>query len=256
MYPQKVKLNEDHRYFDDRGLEYMGFSKLFDEFLCKPFNKDLAAYGSAKSAGTSASEVIEKWDKQREEGIRIDDCLDSYAHTGMYRAEDEDIIDGVKEVLKTYDEYHKCAGQLSLYSEQYRVAGTCDKISFVSNRADAAFVMSDYKCFEKEIDFMPKGSPRFLNAPFDYLANTKYVKISFQLSFYSFLFESLTGRKPLHQFIHWIDPRTIKRDSEGNLNVKHKLIPVPYMRSEVVLFLETYKERILTLMTPVKVDAF
>lgn len=256
MYPPKVKLNEQHRYFDDEGKEYLGFSKCFDEFMCKPFNKEMAAYGSAKSEGVTASEIIERWDKQRDEGSRIDACLDMYAHTGLYRNEDEDIIDGVKEVLKVYESYHKSAGQMVLYSERYRVAGMCDKMCVVSNRKDSPFVMADFKCFEKEIDFMPSGSPRFFNAPFDYMSNTKYSKICFQISFYSYLLEELTGRKPIRQFIHWIDPRTIKRNENGELNVIHKLIPAPYLRADVILFLETYKERILNLVTPKTVEAF
>lgn len=115
--------------------------------------------------------------------------------------------------------------------------------------------MSDFKCFEKEISYMPSGT-RFLNAPFDHLANTKYTKIAFQCSFYSFLFEELTGRKPIRQFIHWIDPRTVKRDVNGELKVLHKQIPIPYLKNDVILFLETYKEKILTLTNKAEVQAW
>jgi len=252
MYEQKVKLNQDHRYFDSANNEYIGFSKLFDNFMTKPFDAEMAALGTAKSEGISKADVIARWEGQRNEGTRIDEAIDYYSKTGFFKPEDADIADGVKEILRAYDDYHKSYGQQVLYSEQYRVAGTCDRLSLISNRKDAAFVMSDFKCFEKEISHVPSGT-RFLNSPFDHFANTKYTKIAFQLSFYSYLFENLTGRKCIRQFIHWIDPRTVK---EGNGPVNHKLIAVPYLKNDVIIFLETYKEKILTLTNTSELSAW
>jgi hypothetical protein len=255
MYEQKVKLNDEHRYFHADGSEYVGFSKLFDAFMTKPFDAEMAALGTAKSEGISKSDVLARWNGQRDEGTRIDAAIDYYCSTGFFKPEDEDIADGVKEVLKVYEGYHKSYGQQVLYSEKYKVAGTCDRLSLISNRKLCPFIMSDFKCFEKEISMMP-GSVRFLNPPFNHLANTKYIRICFQTSFYSFLAEEMTGRVPIRQFIHWIDPRTMKRDENGELNVKHKLIDCPYLKNDVILFLETYKEKILTLTNKAEVSAW
>ncbi len=255
MLPNKVKLNSDHRYFDESNREYIGFSKLYDTFMTKPFNMELAAYGVAKSEGRTAKSVIEQWTDQRNLGVRIDEALDLYAKTGTYLPSDEDIIDGVKEVLKVYEDYHLSLGQQVVYSEQYRVAGLLDKVSFISNRKNCPTVLSDFKCFEKEIDMMP-GSVRFLNPPFNHLANTKYTRICFQTSLYSLMLEEMTGRVPIRQFIHWIDPRSMVRDENGELNVKHKQIPIPYMKNDCVIFLETYKEQILALTEPKIMEAF
>lgn len=255
LYQPKVRLNDQHRYFHENGDEYIGFSRLFDEFMAKPFNSGAAAYASAKSEGCSAQSILDRWDDQRKEGVRIDDCIDLYARTGTYRPEDEDIIDGVKVILSEYKDYDKSYGQLVLYSEKYRVAGMCDRLSTISNRKDCPIVMSDFKCFEKEISHVPSGT-RFLYPPFNHLANTKYIKTCFQLSFYSCLFEELTGRPAIRQFIHWIDPKTMRMNEEGVLNVNHKLIPVPYMKSDVILFLETYKEKIINLTKAEVISAF
>lgn len=255
MYPQKVTINSEHRYFHENGDEYIGFSKLYDNFMKEPFNVDLSAYGVAKSEGVTAQSVKDRWEEQRKEGVRIDDAIDYYSNTGLILPSNSDIADGVKEVLDVYSEYHKSHGQLVLYSEKYKVAGTCDRLSVISNRKDCPIIMSDFKCFEKEIEYMPK-SKRFLNAPFNHFANTKYTKIAFQLSFYSYLFEGLTGRVPIRQFIHWIDPRSMKKDENGKLNLKHKLIDVPYLKNDVILFLEIYKEKILSLTHPLTVDGF
>lgn len=246
LYQPKVTLNEQHRYFHENGDEYIGFSRLFDEFMTKPFNSGAAAYGTALSKGCTAKEILDQWEYQKMEGCRIDDCIDLYGSTGTYKESDEDIIDGVKVILEPYSEYHKSYGQLVLFSETYRVAGKCDRMSTISNRKDCPIVMSDFKCFEKEIEHVPKGK-RFLEPPFDHMVNTKYTKTCFQLSFYSYLFEELTGRPPIRQFIHWIDPRTMKRNENGELNVNHKLIPAPYLKTDVMLFLETYKEKIINL---------
>lgn len=256
MLPTKVKLNRDHRYFDDEGKEHIGFTKLYETFLVDPFNAEMAAYGTAKSKGISVKEVLARWEAQRQEGCRIDDALDLYCKTKTHLPADEDIIDGIKEVYKTYEVYHKTLGQQVVYSEQYRVAGTIDRISFISNRKDCAFVSSDFKCFEKEISMMPTGSPRFLKAPFDHLANTKYTRTAFQLSLYSFMAQEMTGRVPIRQFIHWIDPRTMKRNEQGDLNVKHQLIDAMYLRNDVILLLETYKEQILELTESKTMEAW
>src|ERR1700748_1121388 len=131
LYPQKVKLNDQHRYFHENGDEYVGFSRLFDEFMTKPFNSAAAAYGVAKSEERTAQSVLDQWEAQRMEGSRIDDCIDLYARNGTFKTEDADIIDAVRFILESYKDYDKTYGQLVLYSEKYRVAGMCDRLSTI-----------------------------------------------------------------------------------------------------------------------------
>lgn len=255
LFNPEVILNSQHRYFHNSGDEYLGFSKLYDTFMHKPFDVEMAALGSAKSEGVSVQEIKDRWDKQRDEGIRIDDAIDYYSKTGFVLPENEDIKEGILEVMKPYEDYDKSYGQVILYSKKYKVAGKPDRLSTISNRVNCPIVMSDFKCFEKPISHIP-SSTRFLNAPFNHLANTKYTKIAFQLSFYSYLFEEITGRVPIRQFIHWIDPRTMKVAEDGVLRLKQELIPVPYMKSDIILFLETYKERIIDLTKTEDISAW
>ena len=176
--------------------------------------------------------MLNQWGGQTREGTRIDAALELYAKTGQILESDADIADLVKDVLAEYKIYNKCFEQLVVFNSEYRVAGSLDKLFLFSNRKDSAFGISDFKAFEKDNLHEHRG---WLNAPFDYLPNTKYVKISFQLSFYAHLFEELTGRKCKQLFIHLIDPKA----------KTFQKVPVMYMKREVMFALETFKEKIL-----------
>jgi len=209
----------------------MGFSHFF-KFIQKPFDAQAISRFVAKAQGQHQDEVLGKWDGQRDAGTRIDAALELYAQTGQILESDADISDLIKNVLTEYKDYHKCFEQLVVYDDDSRLAGSLDKLFLFSNRKDSAFGISDFKAFEKDDLHKHRG---WMNAPFDYLPDTKYTKISFQLSFYAHFFEKLTGRKCKQLFIHLIDP----------VNKTHQKIPVFYLKREVMFAIEHCKEMIL-----------
>lgn len=243
LYPNKVRLDEEqHRYFDASGQEYIGFSSAF-EFIHKKFDAHSISRFVAKAKGVSAQEVRDEWSSKTDNGTRIDKALELYAKSGQILKEDEDIAELVKSVLAEYKIYNSCYEQLVVYNEETRTAGSLDKLFIFSNRKDSAFGISDFKSFESDNLHEHRG---WLSAPFEHLPSTKYTKICFQLSYYAYHFELLTGKKCKSLFIHLIDP----------VNKTHQKIPVTYLKNDIKIFLESYKPFFLAKLDKREMEAF
>lgn len=248
LFPEKVKLNEElHKYFDDYGQEYIGFSRFSSLFLGKPFQADLIAGVTAKSEGVDKSVVLDRWQQQTDDGTKIDKALELAATFGVDQLPEEyfDIKQLVDDVLMVYKDYHSCYEQVVTYNEYMRIAGSPDKFALTSSRKDGSFIMSDYKCFVKGTEdlYLARG---WMDAPFNHLPKTKYHKIAMQLSYYSFQLEELLGKRCKQLFIHLIDP----------INKTHQQIPVPYLKTDIQLCLEMNKEKILLMTTPIEDTIF
>lgn len=251
LYPNTVYLDaESHRYFDSDGKEYMGFSSVY-QFLVPKFNANFMAAQVAKSQDCTKEEVLGKWQSATDEGSRIDAALELYSQTGQIREEDSDLESVILKVLEKYKPYHRCHEQLVVYNTEYRTAGSLDKLGLCSNRKDSRFHLSDFKCFNDGMNYTPKGQA-WLNPPFDYLPNTKYTKINFQTSYYTWHFEQLTGRKCERIFVDMIRPI---RNSEGKVvSYANSVIPMPYMKHQVEVLLDTFKDKIINQLEPVIQD--
>ncbi len=243
LFPNEVYLEpNEHKYFDSEGNQYISFSVLYGK-LVKKFDAVGISKLVSKSNGVSASEIRQGWEQTAINGSRVDAALERYAQTATLGEGDEDLLGCVKEVLYKYRNYSKTFEQGIPYSKKYRVAGSWDKLSLTSNRKDSKFVLSDFKCFVKGYDslFTVSGQP-FLNAPLEHLPNTKFTKISLQLSYYSYLFEELTGRKCEKVFIDLITP--VFDSNHKLLSYKNEVVPTIYLKNDVKIFLETFKEEI------------
>lgn len=248
LFPNDVYLEPvEHKYFDSEGSQYISFSALYGKLVAK-FDANKIAGLMARNTSDSKEEILASWQAKTDSGTRIDKALEQYAQTATLENSDSDLRELVTEVLKKYEVYNKCFEQGVPFCKDFRVAGSWDKLSLTSNRKDSKFHLSDFKCFEKGEDslYVAKGQA-WLNAPFEHLPNTKYTKISFQLSFYSYLFEKLTGRKCERLFIDLIVP---KCNVEGKVvSFTNKVIPVMYLKNDVKLFLETFKGSIKDMLS-------
>lgn len=235
LFEEKVKITDEHRYFDVSGNEYLSFSRIYDEFICKPFNKELIARKTAESKNCTSEDVLNEWADKRDNGIRIDDAITCFNETGLVADSNADIKDIILGVSEEYKRYKKNFSQMLLYHEATKTAGTADRLFLFTHMKDANFGMSDFKVFEKDDLFKRNG---WLNYPFDHLPATKFMRITFQLSFYAYLFEELTGRKCNELFIHVINPITRI----------HQKYYTPYIKNDIKLLLSTYKEEINALV--------
>ena len=244
LFPNEVYLEpNEHKYFDSEGNQYISFSVLYGK-LVKKFDADKIA-GQYRTK--SKSEVLAMWNQTATNGTRIDKALEVYAQTAVISEDDSDLAKLIPDVLSKYKVYNSTYEQGVPYSKKYRVAGSWDKNSMVSNRKDSKFHLSDFKCFEKGYDslFTIKGQS-CLNAPFDHLPNNKFTKISFQLSFYAHLFEELTGRKCEKLFIDLITP--VFDENHRLISYKNEVVPTMYLKNDIKIFLETFKEEILDML--------
>lgn len=252
LFPNSVYLDPiEHRYYNDKREEYMGFSRFFDTFLVEKSDFKAIAGFVAKRDGLTKESVLEGWKKQTDEGTRIDKALELYAQTGQILIEDADIENLVKTVLEKYKVYKKCHEQLVVYSDKYRTAGSIDKLCLMSNLKNSKFHMKDFKCFEGGMSYKPKGQA-WLNYPLNHLPNTKYTKICLQLSYYSWHYEQLTEMKCEGQFIDLIKP--IKRDGKV-VSYSNSEIPCVYLKRDIELLLETHKQSIINLLEPKELTA-
>lgn len=244
LFPNEVYLEpNEHKYFDSEGNQYISFSALYGKLVQKFDAKNISRLVSKYSDKTS-DEIVKGWEQTAINGTRIDNALELYAQTATVKDSDLDLTELLPLVLDKYKVYNKTFEQGVPYSKKYKVAGSWDKLSLVSNRKDSKFHLSDFKCFEKGYDSLFKISGQaFLNAPFEHLPNNKFTKISFQLSYYAHLFEELTGRKCEKLFIDLITPTF----DENNrlMEFKNEVINTVYLKNDIKIFLETFKDEIL-----------
>lgn len=247
LFPNEVYLEPvKHRYYDSKGNEYISFSKLYGKLVDK-FDAEGIARNIARNSDKTKEEILAEWQSKTDSGTRIDKALELYAQTATILDSDEDLKQLVPLVLEKYKIYNKTYEQGVPYSKKYRVAGSWDKLSIITNRKDSSFVLSDFKCFEKGFDSLFKISgKKTLNAPFEHLPNNKYTKISFQLSYYAHLVEELTGRKCERLFIDLIVPTV---DAEGKvISFTNQVVPIMYMKTDVKIMLDVFKQDILDML--------
>lgn len=244
LFKNEVYLEpNEHKYFDSEGNQYISFSALYGK-LVKKFDADKISRYASKGKDYSANDLKQQWNQTTINGSRVDKALETYAQTATLDYSDEDLRQCVIDVLEKYKVYSKTYEQGVPYSLEYRVAGSWDKLSLKSNRTSCNFILSDFKCFNSGYKslFEVKGQP-WLNAPLNHLPNNKFVKISIQLSFYAHLFEELTGRKCEKLFIDLITP--VFNEDNKLVSYKNEVVPVMYMKNDIKIFLETFREEIL-----------
>lgn len=234
LFPNKVKLEPiSHTYRDMGGNQYLSVSKLLG-MLGEKF-EDTPAYARA------SDETKAKWKQIGKEsaghGTRIHEALELFNQTGQILAENAEYEGAIKSIIGEYKEYHQTYDEVCLYDEEYRVAGTTDKICILSNRKDSEVDLADFKTNNRKGIVFYSDYKKRLFHPFDHLQDCNYVKYSFQLSIYAYFFEKLTGRRVRQLYIHFIP--------SGDM-MSHRKIPVMYMKNDVELLLRTYKDRIIS----------
>ncbi len=235
LFEPKVYLKEDeHRYFDGNGTEYLGFGRFYD-LLCKPFASTPIAMQKAFSMGVDKSVIIAEWEQKKELGSYYDNALTECAKNPLAMDKYPEEKELLKSVLNEYEWCHETYEKLVVYNEQYLIAGEIDKLGVTSHRKGSSFELSDVKVFEKDTLHEHRG---WLYEPLDHLPNTKYIKIAFQTSFYAVQLEQLSGRRCRALWIHQINPIT----------KQHWKVPIPFLKNDVLIALEFFKDRIATLV--------
>lgn len=233
LFPMNVSLEPvAHKYYDSQGKEYISVSK-FLSMLSERF-EDTPAFKRA----TSETKLIwkAKGKAAADHGTNIHEALELYNKTGQILQSNSHLADAIRSVTDEYKDYNKTYDEICLYSNEYRIAGTTDKICALSNRKDSEVDLADFKTNISKGIYFHSDYKKRLFAPLDHLQDCNYVKYSLQLSVYAYFFEQLTGRRVRKLFIHFIPPNDM---------MKHQKIPVIYMKNDVQTILEKYKNEIL-----------
>jgi hypothetical protein len=244
LFPNKVQLEPvSHKYYDGEGKQYISVSKVLS-LLSEKF-EDTIAY--ARASDETRAEWKKKGKDAADHGTNIHNALELYNKTGQILIENAHLEEAIKSIIGEYKEYHQSHDEVCLYNEEYRIAGTTDKICVLSNRKDSDVDLADFKTNISKGIYYYSDYKKRLFSPFDHLQDCNYVKYSFQLSIYAYFFECLTGRRVRQLYIHFIPPHDM---------LQHKKIPVMYMKNDVKLLLETYRYQILSLLEGEVMPAF
>lgn len=235
LFIEKVKLEPiKHKYFDDSGNEYLSVSK-FLKFLSLPFEHSYA-YRMADQETRDAWAAKGKF--AADNGTRVHNALELYSQQKIVKPENKEIEEQVKEIIGLYSDYYKCHEEVCLYNDEYKLAGTTDKICVIGRKSNCEVDLADYKTNAtdgKGIEYFSRFGNK-MYPPIAHLDDCNYVKYSIQLSIYAYFFEQLTGRTVRRLYIHHCPFNDLKQ---------HNIIPVMYMKNDVIAILEANKEKVL-----------
>lgn len=233
----RVKLEPvAHKYFDQYGTEYISVSKLLS-LVSEKFDAERMAVFTARKQGKTVEQVLAEWDKIRDDaanhGTRIHNALERYEkENGLVLPEDRDLTEMIESVMQIYRSYPKSFSELCLWHDEYKVAGTTDKLCYTANSKTCTVDFYDYKTnLSKGITYDSKYN-KYLLDPVSHLQDCSYNKYALQLSLYALFFEYKTGRKIGKLNLIYIPPTNY---------LDWKLIPMPYMKLEAMAILNHYK---------------
>lgn len=224
-----------HRYYDKEGREYLSVSKLRERFKNK-FDRETISRASAKKSGVSQAEILAKWDKKRDDSIdhgnRIHNALELFYKTTAILTENEDLRPMILAMASEYSHYYRVYPEQVLYSTEYMVAGTTDKLLQLTSHPKSIWDIDDYKTnLSKGIQFRNDYN-KYMTGPLSHLMDCNYNDYAIQLSTYRYMFEQMTGSKTGSSSIIFVPAY--------NPLAFYK-IPVPYMKLEVIAMLEWHQ---------------
>lgn len=231
---------EDHRYFDIHGTEYISNSAL-RKFFKPEFDTEKIAYNSAKNSDKTAEEIKAGWIERAYHGTQIHQAIQRYNESTVILPEEENMRPGILNIESQYKHYYRCLNEPVLYDKDLLIATSVDRLLFTTSHKNCVVDITDWKTNEKGIkqkELNRDGSPRnqYMTGPISHLQNSKYNDYALQLSVEAYLLQKMTGRKIGQLTIHWINPH--------NLLINYQL-PVPYLKLEVEEMLNWYKQNIL-----------
>lgn len=222
---------EEHKYTNDEtGEVYISATTILGKYKPK-FDADGMAERVARRDGISKQMVLDTWEaitkKATDKGSFVHKLLEDYILTGVRNDKVPWLFDSFDaRIADNVEKYSKVHSEKLLYNHDYKIAGTADLIFDQGNY----FYVGDFKT-NKAFKFESKYNEFHLK-PIDHLMCCEFNSYALQLSLYAYMYELLSGKKCKKLFIMYL--RTDRKD----FDVHH----VNYMKSEVQLLLEDYKQ--------------
>lgn len=215
------------------GDRLVSVSQLIHKYS-NPFDPDGSILKKcAIKEGISEKELKARWDKKRDDscdrGTSFHKQAEHFINTGEIQdGPDKDILEKFSKVF-IQKKNSKIYSEVLLYSIEDGICGTTDFIEYFPN--DNIAGVRDFKTNEKLTNWGFKGQ-RML-PPLNHLQDSKISIYSLQLSTYSYLLDKLGyWIDDKNMCLYWVNPK--KRIIE--------IIPIPYLRKEVIMMLEDFKK--------------
>jgi len=230
---------ERHKYFHTvTGEEYKSVTTILG--LYEPhFDSENIAKAVARKEGRTKEDVLAEWKHinhvANDKGTYIHNLIENYLRSNrLYipkTPKERLVLQGfqrTENLIEYGEEYYP---EMILWNEEFKVAGMSDLIVKID---DEYFDCIDWKTNRKFNFYSPYKN--HLIEPLSHLQDCQYTIYSLQLSIYAYLYEKISGLKCRRLMINYLE------DSE---NFIFKIIPVFYLKNDVEILLNHYKENYL-----------
>lgn len=217
-----------HLYYNDWTNDiYISATQLLSKFK-KPFDRQRISLAVAKKEGVSQQEILDKWDKIKDDacikGNCLHDALEQYIRYGAINEEYQwayDSLDTNVERITEGNYVYKYSEKL-LFNDKFKIAGTTDLLIDCGDE----FCVLDFKTNKKLSTSNKYGE--YLLYPLDFIQYCEYNVYALQLSLYAFMYEKETNKRLKSMCILY--------------QYDNQLIPynVPYMKLEIMALLNQY----------------
>ncbi|MCC7514561.1 MAG: hypothetical protein IT212_07695 [Bacteroidia bacterium] len=235
-----VYMTPEHKYFNrETGEQLMAWSRFQELFFPSFDKKKMAAMCAGKGdyVGMTETEVIKKWEAHGTEtanhGTDVHNALEHYSNTFTIKEEHKQFEPLVKSIQANYNGYNKVFSEERLWTK-HGIAGTCDKVCYVTSHKDSPFDISDFKNFKNGLEYVPKEKARekWCKFPIQHLPNCNFTKVAIQLSGYAFMKEEMSGRKCRKLTVIYIPLEN---------KLEYVQVVVPYLRLEIIAMITEFK---------------
>ena len=166
----------------------------------------------------SQEEILAEWkrinDEANEYGTEVHEIMERYLLADKIYIPKNDYE---REIILKFQKVDDMSGDIYpetiLFSEKYKIAGTCDILEI----KDGYFNILDFKT-NKEIDYISKYG-NWLNKPVTHLSDCNFNIYALQLSLYAYMFQMQTKMKVGKLQIFYLNPTTSEFIT----------IPIPYL---------------------------
>jgi hypothetical protein len=237
---EDVYMDDQHRYWNrSTGEQLIAWSK-FQELFFPTFDKHKMAplcAGKGDYVGMTEAQVLHKWETHGTDtanhGTEVHNAIEHFSNTFTIKEEHKQYEPLVKSIQTQYKGYNKVFSEQRLWTK-HGIAGTCDKVCYVTSHKDSPFDISDFKNFKNGLEYVPKEKARekWCKFPIEHLPNCNFTKVAIQLSGYAFMKEERSGRKCRKLWVTYIPLEN---------KLEYVQVTIPYLRLEIVAMITEYK---------------
>ncbi len=224
--------SKSHIYSDIYGNRYDSVSHVLHSFE-RPFQADLIAGLVAKRDSRPKDEVLAEWSQNQTKaavhGTRIHSAVELFEQNQTIRPEDEDLRPMLENLSVDHQGYHRILSEVILYDPDYKIAGTTDRLLYLTKSPKSVIDIEDFKTnLSRGIQY---SNPRreYLLGPLAHLQNCNFNIYALQLSAYAYMLNKMTDRKIGRLTLVYLTDQSFQK------------IPVPYMRYEIEKVFDAYR---------------